>query len=227
MVVCLNAVELWNPDRGTVVELHVRLADDERLLPTAALHPFETAVTVTIAGRPVRTLAPDAALVYAAYHGAHHHWFRLHWLADIAAATRNPGIDWARATRMARQTGTERHFAMAARLSGGLMGCTPPDPPAPSGRDLAAIRRAESLVSAILAGPPADDRDTVRRVGRLRVLAGELALCRRPAAAWAQLLTRLRPTDSDRTALPLPSALGALHYPLRLLRMAWIVCRRK
>lgn len=226
VVVCLNAVELRNPDLGTVVELHVRLADDERLLPTAALHPFETAVTVDIAGRPVRTLAPDAALVYAAYHGAHHHWFRLHWLADIAAATRSPRIDWRRAAQMARQTGTERHFAMAARLSDGLMGCPPPDPPAPSGRDLAAIRRAESLVSAILAGPPAGDIETVRRVGRLRVLAGELALCRGPGAAWAQLLTRLRPTDTDRAAFPLPAALGALHYPLRILRMAWILCRR-
>lgn len=219
VIPCHNAVELRHARHPVSVELHVRLADDERLLPTAALRPFDTAVEVEVAGIPVRTLGPGAALAYAAYHGAHHHWFRLHWLADIAAAARCPRVDWAEVADIARRAGAGRQLAMACRLSDALFGRAPPDLPPLSERDLAGVRRAEAIIPAILAGPPADDVETVRRVGRLRVLRSELALHRRPRAKWAQLLTRLRPTDTDRAATPLPPRLHALHYPLRILRV--------
>lgn len=223
---CLNAVELRHADYDDMaVELHVRLADDDRLLPTRTLRPFETAAVVEIAGQPVRTLEPNAALAYAAYHGAHHHWFRLHWLADIAAAARSPRFDWDAAAAIAARTGTRRHLFLAARLSADLLGCPPSGLPGPVGRDLAAVRRSEAVVRRILANPPAKDAETVRQVGRLRILSAELALCQRPGAVWAQLLSRLRPTDTDRAAFPLPPALGSLHYPLRILRMAWVMWR--
>lgn len=228
---CLNAVELRHAEhQDMAVELHVRLADDDRLLPIRTLRPFETSAVVGIAGQPVRTLEPNTALAYAAYHGAHHHWFRLHWLADIAVAARSSRFDWDAAAAIAARTGTGRHLFLAARLSADLLGCPPSwgairaDRPT-GGQDLAAVRRSEAIVSEILANPPASDVETVRRVGRLRILVAELALCQRPGAVWAQLLSRLRPTDTDRAAFPLPPMLGPLHYPLRILRMAWVMLR--
>lgn len=223
-----NAVGMRHDRNGIEVELHVRLAEDDRLMSTALLRPFDTAVTVAVAGAPVPTLPLEAALAYAAFHGAHHHWYRLHWLADFAAAAGHPDVDWGLVAHLARRTGTERHLALAARLSAALLGRAPPDLlPSSAGRGLAAVRRAEGVVSSILAAPPVREVDMVRRIGRLRILRTELGLHHRPAARWAQLRLRLQPTDTDRSQVPLPRGLGFLHYATRVLRVLRIELGRR
>ncbi|WP_051340473.1 nucleotidyltransferase domain-containing protein [Azospirillum halopraeferens] len=209
------------------VELHDRLADDDRLLPMAAVDPFGTAVTVTVGGMPVRTLSPAAALVYGAWHGAKHHWSRLYWLADVAAAADHPAVDWREAADLARRTGTERHLALAARLSTVLLGRAPAAAPPPDAPTAAALRRAEAILPAILALPPVDDREGVRRAGSVRVLRAELALCRRWSARRGLLVERLRPTDTDRALLALPAGLGGLYYGVRLTRVLGTALRHR
>ncbi|HYD97997.1 MAG TPA: nucleotidyltransferase family protein [Alphaproteobacteria bacterium] len=215
---CRNAVRLAHARHDILVELHTRLADDDRLLPVAGLGAFETATEVVIAGTRIRTLGPDAAMAYAAYHGANHYWSRLYWLADFAAATTHPGVDWAEVARIAEHTGSGRQLAWAARLSSALLGRAPPLPPARGG-DLAAIRRADAFIPEFLAVPPEPELETVRRLGYRRRLAVDLGLQSHWQGAWARLMVRLRPDGEDRSALPLPPGLGFMHYAVRPLRL--------
>ncbi|PWC88103.1 hypothetical protein TSH100_08480 [Azospirillum sp. TSH100] len=233
VLVCQNAVTLRHAVTGAMIDLHTRMGEDEGLVPTGAFRPFETAVEMQIAGVRVRTLAPPAAMAYAAYHGAHHHWCRLQWLADIAAATRLAELDWNAIAEIARRAGTERHLLLSLRLCQSLFGCGPAVSVELSGQlssrlspqAMAGVLRAESILPAVLALPPLGEFDMVRRVGRLRILRAELALTELRSAWLARLRLRLRPTVTDRNAIRLPSALGFLYYAVRFIRVLWATGR--
>ena len=72
---------------GEVVELHWRAVDSDQLLPglSAVSRYQRVAITPQMA---LRTLAPDELFAYLCVHGASHGWFRLKWLADLAALVR-------------------------------------------------------------------------------------------------------------------------------------------
>lgn len=221
VVACANAVQLLHAGNHAPVELHVRLAADERLFPVAALAPFDSAVSVEIGGTRVPTLGLDAAMVYAAFHGAGHYWGRLYWLADIAAAARRPDIDWPRIAKLAQRMGVDRHLALAARLSGTLLEQPLPGLPPLGSQGMAAVRRAEAILPVFLSKPWDTDLDALRAAGRFRVLRCELALHHRVKALWALALVRLKPSDTDHTAVPLPKKLDCLYFAIRFIRVAW------
>jgi hypothetical protein len=67
----------------TVVELHTRLVDNSMLLRPITL---EDSHSVPVGdGLSLPTLAPDALFAYLCVHGAWSAWYRLKWLADVAA----------------------------------------------------------------------------------------------------------------------------------------------
>jgi hypothetical protein len=63
------------------------------------------------------------------------------------------------------------------------------------------------------------DQAAFQRLGRLRYLCWDLTLYRRPAARWAALAVRARPSATDHATLALPPGLGFLYYPVRLVRV--------
>lgn len=226
VLICQNAVTLRHADTRAMIDLHTRLGEDEGLVPTSAFRPFETTVEVQVADVRVRTLPPATAMAYAAYHGAHHHWYRLQWLADIAAATQRTELDWTEVAKVARLAGTERHLALSLRLCRALFGCEPvgasPLSTRLSPQAIVGVLRAESVLPSVLALPPLGEFDMVRRVGRLRILRAELALTQRRAAWLARLRLRLRPTVTDRKTLRLPPVLNFLYYAVRFVRVLWM-----
>lgn len=76
---------VWrHPEKNTFVELHTALVDNARLLP--GLNARSSAQLVEILpGHALPTLAGDALFSYLCVHGASSAWFRLKWLADLAA----------------------------------------------------------------------------------------------------------------------------------------------
>lgn len=219
-----NALTLRHGDGAAPVELHTRLADDDRLFPIAALRPFEHAATVEMAGMPVRTLGIDAALVYAAHHGAAHHWSRLYWLADFAAAAHRPEVDWNRVGDIARRTGSSVRLELAHHLCATLLG---------RGRGVSGpttLRRvapSAAVARRMLAAPPGEDLAALRRVGVFRVLWADLLIQGGWRAIGALLVLRLRPADSDRALVSLPPALAFLYPLVRLFRVLALVLGRQ
>jgi hypothetical protein len=91
---------------------------------------WRRAITIDIAGRQVRTLSIEDTLLVACLHGAKEKWWRLLWVADIAALVhRHPAIDWAAVEHRAARAGMVRilrlglglaHALFSTRLPGDL-----------------------------------------------------------------------------------------------------------
>lgn len=83
----------WRERRsGLVVELHTSPADDPRLIPGLNVHSPRQDVAL---GKAIvlPTFATDELFAYLMVHGASSAWFRLKWVADLAAlfASHTPG----------------------------------------------------------------------------------------------------------------------------------------
>jgi hypothetical protein len=76
-------VVFYNAERDIVVELHWRLLDTARAV--RGLSATSAAQWIPLAGAAVATLTDEALYTYLCIHGTTHAWFRLKWLADLAA----------------------------------------------------------------------------------------------------------------------------------------------
>jgi hypothetical protein len=66
------------------IDLHTRLADNRRLIPSIGLDSPSVRIEVA-PGISLPTLARDELFSYLAVHGASSAWFRLKWITDFAA----------------------------------------------------------------------------------------------------------------------------------------------
>ncbi len=220
-------IALRHPTLGIMVELHDALDECDGAFPMAEFRPFETAVTVPVGGESILTLAPTQALVFAAFHGAHHFWRRLLWLTDIAAACHSRAVNWPDAFALARRMGVEPHLALAVTLAHDLLGAPLPLPLQRSSAKLAAARRAGQGLRPLLIGPPVESEAAgILAMGRFRWLIWELRLFNGTANQWALLRYRLRPSDIDRRQIALPRSLAFLYYLVRLRRVLAETLRR-
>ena len=74
---------LWVHDSGLFVELHSRLADNLRLIPSVDINSPTRNVEV-VEGIRLPTLQDDDLFAYLCVHGASSAWFRLKWITDLA-----------------------------------------------------------------------------------------------------------------------------------------------
>ena len=221
-----NATVLRGPDGRGMVELHTRLGDGEATFPERVARPFETAVTVTLAGVPVRTLPADLALAYAAQHGTRHLWRVLLWVWDMAVAARNPAVDWAAALETARRLGVERPLALGVALAAGLFGGGPfgsglPEPLAADRRLMArGIRHAAALAPVFTVPVPETEHQAILHLGLARYIALRMVLESGARARLAVAGALFGPSPRDRAAMPLPDGLAFLYPLLRAGRLA-------
>jgi len=151
------------------------------------------------------TLSPEWELLYLAVHAARHRWQGLKWLVDIHEVCTRAKFDWDTVTDKARRFGLDRALAISLSACQALLG-TPLPPtyserPVPSWLPLfpASAPQMGEWREALLVR-----RLFRRRLDRLRYLAR----------------IALRPTLGELEFLRLPAGLGALYYPLRLVRLS-------
>jgi putative nucleotidyltransferase-like protein len=82
---------------------------------------FSRAVTVSVAGRQVKTPSPEDLLLILSLHGAKHVWGRLIWLCDIAQITKQPDLNWDLIISQAKALGIERIMHITLLLAKGLL----------------------------------------------------------------------------------------------------------
>lgn len=216
-----NAIELRRPDFPFPIELHTRLGDCEQMLPLAALRPFETAVTVQLSSAHVPTMAPEPAMVFAAYHGSKHRWQRLFWLVDMAVGMTGGRVDWGQTMDLAHRVGCQRHLALGLVLAHDLLGVAIPAAAGLTPTAQASARRAAAALSPILSRPfVATQEEAWDRMGRLRFLRWDVGLYSRLRAKLAALWLYAQPTEADRQLIALPSWLSYTYYGVRIVRIA-------
>lgn len=114
---------VWrHAEKNTFVELHTALVDNGRLLP--GLNARSPAQSVEILpGHALPTLEGDALFSYLCVHGASSAWFRLKWLADLAALIGQAGApEVDRLFERSQELGAGRAAAQALLLARFLFG---------------------------------------------------------------------------------------------------------
>lgn len=81
----------WNATSGLTIELHWRLFQNPRILPTVT--PAMAVPIDLLPGAPVPVLPLSLSALYLCVHGGEHGWARLKWLADIGALLHSGAVD--------------------------------------------------------------------------------------------------------------------------------------
>ncbi len=207
--------------RDLALELHWRLTANSLLMPVDAKSLWRKAKSVCAAGASFATLPDEDLFLYLCVHGSVHMWFRLKWLADIAALLRqlSPETINHLATR-ARAVGLDRSFHQAMILAHKLM--TAPVPPkilADALADRTARRLAIAACRALnWQGSPEEPIKTQWFSAWVNWHA--FGLRRGLRFRWKELQNQMfSPEDLVRIRLPEP--LFFLYLPLRPL--SWVV----
>jgi hypothetical protein len=113
---------VWRSSDGLYLDLHSRLADSPRLIPaidaSSPQRPVEVAPRIALP-----TLAGDELFAYLCVHGASSAWFRLKWIADLAALLSHCGDEEIeRLYECSQQLGAGRAAAQALLLAAATFG---------------------------------------------------------------------------------------------------------
>lgn len=214
-----HALRLRKPGQRLPVELHVRLGEDDRQFPIDVFDPWRFTAETVIAGQPVTTLSPEAAAVYAAFHGVKHLFVRLFWLFDIAAMMRSATLDWGATLALARRLSADLQLATSMLLAADMIAA--PMPPILAA-DRRLIRRARPLADALrrqLDGTANSKRQIVFRFGMMRYLLWLFAIQRNWRARIGTLAIHVRVSDADRRSVTLPRRLGWAYPAVRFSRL--------
>jgi hypothetical protein len=176
---------------------------------------FQRAVTVTVAGQPMKTPSPSDLLLILPVHAAKHVWGRLVWLCDIARLMTLPSLDWDWISSQARKLGIVRILAVTMLAVSELL-------------DAAIPAAAQAILKA--------DRATPALVAQIKSHLISEATFNVESPAYFRLVMRLRERRADGmrflgrlvftsgpgewAAVRLPAPLFPLYRLVRLSRLA-------
>ena len=175
---------------------------------------FAHAVTVSVAGRLVKTPCPEDLLLVLSAHAAKHAWGRLVWLCDIAQLVKMPALNWDRIWRETNRLGMTRILQVALLAADRLLGASIPIPARAHLTDNAASRLADDIQTQLAGAAPYN----VESPAYFRLM---MRLRERPADRL-RFLTRLilTPGPGEWQAVRFPQPLFPLYRLVRLSRLA-------
>ena len=158
-------------DAKLLVELHndLTLRYFPRPLPIEDL--FARQIRVRVDAHEVPAPSLEDHLVLICVHGAKHFWERLHWIADVAGLiSRQPNIDWERASASAKAVEAEHLLHTGLRLAVDVLRAELPEPIASRVRgDPVAAKLAEKVLGWLPAAGYAPPGLCERAAFRLRM----------------------------------------------------------
>ncbi len=176
---------------------------------------FERAVSVTVAGRRLKTPAPEDLLLVLSVHAAKHVWGRLIWLCDIVQILELGNLNWDWVQARARRFGIERILHVTLLLANTLLAKALR---APIEESVLADRAARAFADEIAV-------DVARGVTYEEQQISYFRLMMRLRESWGdrlRFLARLTftPGPGEWEAVRLPKPLFPLYRLVRLARLA-------
>lgn len=110
-------VAFYNPEKGTVTELHWRLMKNYQwnfLSPVSLVN--QNKESITFMDRRYNVLGKEVELLYLLIHGGFHHWSLLKWLLDVRDYLRVHEIDWSRFTGLSNAIKADRLINLCNQL---------------------------------------------------------------------------------------------------------------
>jgi hypothetical protein len=181
---------------------------------------FQRAITLTVAGHPMRTLSREDLFLVLSVHAAKHVWGRLVWLCDIARMMNLPHLNWDWIGSQARSLGIVRILRVTMRLANRLLGATIPsaaEQSFPQDPETAAL--AEEIQTHIVS----ESAYNAESLAYLRLMM-RLRERRADRRRFLQRLV-LTPGPGEWNAVRLPQPLFPLYRLVRLSRLAARVVR--
>jgi hypothetical protein len=176
---------------------------------------FQRAVTVTVAGHPVKTPSPEDLFLVLSAHAAKHVWGRLIWLCDIARLMSLSTLNWNWIGSQAEALGIARIIGVTMLLANRLL-------------DVAIPPAAQASLP--------EDVDVPALVDEIQTHIASESLYNVESLAYFRLMMRLRERPADRLrflrrliftpgpgewqAVRLPAPLFSLYPLVRLSRLA-------
>jgi hypothetical protein len=176
---------------------------------------FERAVTVTIAGHPVKTPSPEDLLLVLSVHAAKHVWGRLIWLRDIAQILKRENLNWDWVQAQTRELGIERILRVTLLLANRFLeAAIPAAIESAVLADSAARTLADEIAAAVACGVSHD----TEQISYFRLMMR----LRERRADRVRFLARLTftPGPGEWEAVRLPGALVPLYRVVRVWRLA-------
>ena len=210
----------YHEPSDVILELHWRLTSNRRLMPLDERAVWGGAKSIRLGAAEFTTLPEEELFLYLCVHGAIHVWFRLKWLADVAALLRRMPSEFVeRVASRAAALGLERVFHQSLLLAGTLLAApVPPHLLAAASRDRAAQRLARAACQALSwRGSPGEPAETPWF--NLWVSWQAFALKSELRYRWAEFQDQIC-SPEDWARLPLPRWLAFLYPPLRPI--SWI-----
>ena len=163
------------------IDLHTRVADNRRLLPSITVHAPRQVVEVG-GGIHLPTLADDELFAYLSVHGASSAWFRLKWVADLAGfISGKPNADIDRLYRRSQELAAGRAPGQALLVAHTLFGSLAGHPDLLGRlRNDPAIFRLSRIALSLIHRTPGEP--TERFLGTLPIHLSQLAI--QPGAAY-------------------------------------------
>lgn len=156
-------------------------------------------------GAPAYALSPEWNLLFLAAHAAHHQWQWLKWLVDIHEVCSHGGIDWEKLGAKAKRLGWWDVLLLTLSVCRSLFSTPVPEE--------FPFRRLPPWCTLF----PADPSPQLWESAFF-----PLRLLKRPSDKLRYgMRLLLLPTLAERRMLRLPSALGFLYYPLRIVRLGY------
>lgn len=176
---------------------------------------FQRAVTISVAGHPMKTPSPADLLLVLSAHAAKHVWGRLVWLCDIARLMSLPTLDWGWIGSQAKALGIVRILRVTMLVAHRLLGAAIPVAAQASLPEDAA---AEGLVAEIEPHIKNEAPYNVESLAYFRLMVR----LRERRTDRLQFLRRLilTPGPSEWKAVRLPQPLFPLYRLVRLSRLA-------
>jgi hypothetical protein len=177
-------VTLLHQEQGSILELHTRIAYP-RLLGGSENLITDELETVDMAGQLMKCMSKEATFIYLVIHGAHHLFFRLFWLRDLAEAMNRWDLDHTRILYLVRQMGIERMLGVSLRLTSFYFGISIPVEYLPVLEENTSVlnRLVERCQYAIL------DPQFLTRRNRMNVLLFSMALKPKLQHKWVTLFS--------------------------------------
>ncbi|HYC15555.1 MAG TPA: nucleotidyltransferase family protein, partial [Stellaceae bacterium] len=202
------------------IELHWRLTSNPRLLSFDDASLWSRPDLVQVAGIEFATLPREELFIYLCVHGSAHVWFRLKWLADIAALLRRmEGDELQRIGARSRALGVERPFLQALILAHRLLAASVPEPfLAVAESDRVVTRMVRAAMRAIAWHDSPEEPVSTRW---FNTWVSWQAYRLKPGwrYRWAEFNDQIAAPE-DWARIPLPEPLAFLYFPLRPL--SWL-----
>jgi hypothetical protein len=141
-------------------------------------------------------------------------WERLSWIADMAALTRAPDIDWARLLTDAKSTGSERMLLLGLHLARELCGASLPNELKQRVESHSVIERLAKAIELQLFSEGETSRLGMRKTFQYQMLLRDNWRDRTRYLRFA-----LSPSDRDLQRISLPRFLRFLYYAIRPFRL--------